>query len=237
LRNPHRLHFAIDPADARNNRLIANSIGLHTWETVNIIHKGANYGYSLREGNEALQHDNHTTKLPADDSIPIQVTDTVTHGTIAPTYPVIQYGHVKGGGDAIGSGFLYNGKLLPALRGKYVFTDISTGHVWYADYREMLAADDGNPATLAAFHEIKIRWDDPHDAPDAGPRLYDTMFPIAEAAYHFRGGRSAHLPGLALISGSGRADAHVAVDGAGELYIFTKTDGTLRGVVAATVDK
>jgi len=237
LRNPHRLHFAIDPADARNNRLIANSIGLHTWETVNIIHKGANYGYSLREGNEALQHDNHTTKLPADDSIPIQVTDTVTHGTIAPTYPVIQYGHVKGGGDAIGSGFLYNGKLLPALRGKYVFTDISTGHVWYADYREMLAADDGNPATLAAFHEIKIRWDDPHDAPDAGPRLYDAMFPIAEAAYHFRGGRSAHLPGLALISGSGRADAHVAVDGAGELYIFTKTDGTLRGVAAATVDK
>ena len=237
LRNPHRLHFAIDPADARNNRLIANSIGLHTWETVNIVHKGANYGYSLREGNEALQRDNHTTKLPADDSIPIQVTDTVTHGTTAPTYPVIEYGHVKGGGDAIGSGFLYNGKLLPALRGKYVFTDISTGHVWYADYGEMLAADDGDPATLAPFHEIKIRWDDPHDAPDAGPRLYDTMFPIAEAAYHVRGGRSAHLPGLALISGSGRADAHVAVDGAGELYIFTKTDGTLRSVAAATVDK
>ena len=39
----------------RNNRLIANSIGLHTWETVNIVHKGANYGYSQREGNEALQ--------------------------------------------------------------------------------------------------------------------------------------------------------------------------------------
>ncbi len=31
FRNPHRLHFAIDPADAKNNRLIANSIGLHTW--------------------------------------------------------------------------------------------------------------------------------------------------------------------------------------------------------------
>src|SRR6476620_11396864 len=29
FRNPHRLHFAIDPADARNNRLVANSIGLH----------------------------------------------------------------------------------------------------------------------------------------------------------------------------------------------------------------
>ena len=230
FRNPHRLHFAIDPADARNNRLIANSIGLHTWETVNIVHKGANYGYSRREGNEALQSDNHTAKLPDADTIPVQVTDTITHGTVTPTYPVIEYGHVKGGGDAIGSGFLYYGRRVPALRGKYVFTDISTGRLWYADYREMLAADDGKPETLAATHEIKVWWDDPHDAPDAGKRLYDTMFPIAEAAYHFRGGKSAHLPGLALVSGAGRADAHVAVDAAGELYIFTKTDGVLRVV-------
>jgi glucose/sorbosone dehydrogenase len=228
FRNPHRLHFAIDPGNPSNDRLIANSIGLHTWETVNIVHKGANYGYSRREGTEALQNDNHTTALPADDMLPVQVTDTTTHGTVVPTYPVIQYGHVRGGGDAIGSGFLYNGKLVPALRGKYVFTDISTGRVWYADYHEMLAADDGKAGTLATAHEIKLWWDDPHDAPDAGKKLYDTMFPIAEAAYHFRGGKSKHLPGLALISGEGRADAHVAVDGAGELYIFTKTDGVLR---------
>ncbi len=161
------------------------------------------------------------------------MTDSITHGTVTPTYPVAQYGHVKGGGDAIGSGFLYNGTLVPALRGKYIFTDISTGRVWWADYREMLAADDGKPETLAAIHEIKLWWDDPHDAPDAGRRLYDTMFPIAEAAYHFRGGKSARLPGIALISGNGRADAHVGIDGAGELYMFTKTDGTLR-VVAGT---
>src|SRR5205085_6809237 len=39
LRNPHRLSWAIDPNNAPNNRLIGNSVGLHTWETVNIIHK------------------------------------------------------------------------------------------------------------------------------------------------------------------------------------------------------
>ena len=130
--------------------------------------------------------------------------------------------------DAIGSGVLYNAKLLPQLRGKYIFTDISTGRVWYADYHEMLAADDGKPETLAAVHEVRVWWDDPHDAPDAGKTLYDTLFPIAEATYHFRGGKSKHLPGVALVSGEGRADAHVAVDAAGELYIFTKTDGMLR---------
>jgi glucose/sorbosone dehydrogenase len=232
FRNPHRLHFAIDPADATNNRLIANSIGLHTWETVNIVHKGANYGYSRREGNETLQADNHTTKLPDADTIPVQVTDTITHGIVTPTYPVIEYGHVKGGGDAIGSGFLYHGTRVPALRGKYIFTDISTGHVWYADYHEMLEADDGKPDTLAPMHEIKLQWSDPRAEADAGRRLYETMFPIAEAAYHARGGKRPHLPGLALVSGEGRADAHVAVDAAGELYIFTKTDGMLRVVAA-----
>src|SRR4029077_16105189 len=63
FRNPHRLHWAIDPASAAHNRLVAHSIGLHTWETVNIVHKGANYGYSPREGNQTLQRDNLTGPL------------------------------------------------------------------------------------------------------------------------------------------------------------------------------
>ena len=62
FRNPHRLHFAIDPADARYNRLVADSVGLHTWETVNIVHKGANYGYSAREGNSTLKADNQPAR-------------------------------------------------------------------------------------------------------------------------------------------------------------------------------
>jgi Glucose / Sorbosone dehydrogenase len=217
LRNPHRLTWA-------DGQLIANSIGLRTWETANIIHRGANYGYSLREGNELLQPDNKTTKLPEVDKIPVMLSDTETRGEIVPTYPVIQYGHVPGGGDAIGSGFLYQGTLIPALRGKYIFTDISTGRIWYADYKEMLAADDGDAKTLAQMHEVKILF--------AG-RVYDTMYPIAEQAYHARGGKDPDLPGRALVSGDGRADAHVAVDAKGELYIFTKTDGTIRQVVGA----
>jgi hypothetical protein len=237
LRNPHRLTWAIDPAAPQNNRLVANSIGLHTWETVNIIHKGANYGYSLREGNETLRAaDNKTGPLPEADRIPVQITDTVAGGTIVPTYPVIQYPHLAGGGDAVGSGFLYRGKLIPPLLGKYVFTDITTGRIWYADYAEMLAADDGKPGTMAAMHEVKLLWKDPNGETAAGPRLFDTMFPIAMAAYHARGGKAATLPGRSLVSGDGRADVHVALDGAGELYIFSKADGMLRAVVDAIVN-
>src|SRR5262249_3176327 len=221
LRNPHRLSWAVDPVNPGNNRLIANSVGLRTWETVNIIHKGANYGYSLREGNELLQADNKTAKLPVIDKIPVQISD-ITNETVVPTYPVIEYGHVPGGGDAIGAGFLYNGKAIPALRGKYIFSDITTGRIWYADYKEMLDADDGKPETLARTYELKLRWNG---------QAYDTIFPIAEIGYHSRGGQDPDLPGRATVSGSGRADARLAMDAAGELYIYTKSDGMIRTII------
>jgi hypothetical protein len=87
----------------------------------------------------------------------------------------------------------------------------------------LVAADDGDPRTMAERHEIKIDWQ---------KQIYDTMFPIAQAAYHARGGKSPILPGRALVSGEGRADANLAVDAAGELYVFTKTDGTIRALIA-----
>jgi hypothetical protein len=234
FRNPHRLNWAIDPDNASNNRLIANSVGLHTWETVNIVHKGGNYGYSQREGNELLKLDNSTAPLPQDDRIPMRVGEEAGGTPVSPIYPVIQYGHDAKGGDAIGSGFVYNGKAIPSLRGKYLFTDITTGRVWYADYKEMLAADDGKPETMAAVHEVKLLWDDPNDSPDAGRKVYDSMFPIAEAGYHARGGKDPHLPGRATVTKGGRADARLSIDAEGELYLYTKSDGMIRAVVEAT---
>jgi hypothetical protein len=167
--------------------------------------------------------------------IQVQITDTLTNGTVVPTYPVIQYGHVTGGGDAVGSGVVYRGRGVPALRGKYIFTDISTGHVWFADYRDMLAADDGNPQTFAAMHEVKLRWTDPRNGHHHGPTVFDTMMPIVRAAYFARGGQLPDLPGRGAVSGVGRADVHVAVDAAGELYILSKSDGMIRAVVGAAV--
>jgi len=223
FRNPHRLHWAIDPDDARNNRLIANSIGMRTWETINIVHEGKNYGYSAREGNATMKLDNLTEPRPAVDRLPTLV-GTSTVGEVAPSYPVVQYPHKPGGGgDAIGSGYLYRGKNIPALRGKYVFTDISTGRLWYVDYQEMLKADDGNPDTMARMHEIQLRWNN---------EVWPSMYPIVQIAYHRRGGKDGDLPGRATVSGAGRADAHVAVDADGELYVFSKSDGMIRAVTA-----
>ncbi len=113
-------------------------------------------------------------------------------------------------------------RRCPALRGKYIFSDLSTGRVWYADWKEMLAADDGNPATMAEMHEVKLFWND---------QVHDTFTSIAQAAYQSRGGKDPDLPGRGTVSGSRRADARFALDAAGELFVYSKTDGMIRQVV------
>jgi mono/diheme cytochrome c family protein len=224
IRNPHRLVWDVDPAQPalssvegpRAPRLFAFNIGLATWETVLIVRKGANYGYSLREGPQTMSL-NGMGPIPQDDTIPIQVSDTTARGTVKPTYPVIQYPHMaENGGDAIAGGFVYRGRKIPALRGKFVFGDISTGRIWYAGLADVLAADDGNPATVAQTYEI-----------DAGLRR------IVEETYRERGGRGEALPGAAAVSGRGRVDFRFAVDNDGEPYILTKSDGMIRKIVGA----
>ena len=225
FRNPHRLNWAIDPDNPANNRLIANSVGLHTWESVYLVRKGGNYGYARREGPELLKPDNTTGPLPARDEIPIQIGEEPTNKTVVPLYPVIAYGHGPTGGDSIGSGFVYHGRAMPALRGKYVFTDLTTGRIWYAAYREMLAADDERPATLAQARELKLRWKQ---------QVYDDMFPVVEAGYKARAGADRRLAHRDDMIKGGRADVRLAVDASGELYLYSKSDGMIRRVVSAS---
>jgi len=217
LRNPHRLAWDVDPARPNAPTLLAFNIGLVSWETVVIVHKGANYGYPLREGTQTMSVANGMGPLPQDDNIPVQVSDTVTRGTVTPTYPVIQYPHNRdSGGDAIANGFIYRGKQVPELRDKLVFGDITTGRIWYANRADVLAADDGNPTTVAPIYEV-----------DAGLRH------LTEETYRTRGGKGEALPGMGAMAGRGRVDFRFAVDNDGELYVLTKSDGMIRKVVGA----
>ena len=234
IRNPARLTWDVDPLNPKDSHLIANVIGLNTWETAIFIHKGANYGYSLREGNEELLvATNKTGPLPADDKIPVRLNATETDGTVVPVYPIIQYPHLKGGGDAISSGYVYRGKAIPALRGKYIFGDISTGGVWYADYKEMLAADAGKAKRPVAMHPMRIRWGKSSETSE----IYSSMSPITELVYHARGGKAKGLPGFGAVAGGGRSDIHFWADSEGELYVISKSDGMIRKVVSASVAK
>jgi mono/diheme cytochrome c family protein/glucose/arabinose dehydrogenase len=223
LRNPHRLIWDVDQtsilnsaeARAKATTLLAFNIGLVTWETVVVIHKGANYGYPLREGTNSMSSTNGTGPIPEDDNIPIQLSDTVARGTVKPTYPVIQYAHSRdAGGDAIANGFVYRGKSIPALKGKLVFGDITTGRIWYANRAEVLAADDGEAMTTAPIYEIDT-----------------SLRPMVEESYRERGGKTPSLPGMGAVAGPGRVDVRFAEDNDGELYLLTKPDGVIRKVV------
>ena len=60
-----------------------------------IIHKGANYGWPLREGTQALMP--HGGRGDSGRRvIPIRISDTVTRGTVTPNYPVLQNPHCRG---------------------------------------------------------------------------------------------------------------------------------------------
>jgi mono/diheme cytochrome c family protein len=214
LRNPHRLVWDVDAAQLREPRLLAFNIGLTAWETVVIVKKGANYGYPLREGPQAMTMEG-MVPVPTDDTIPVQITDTVTRGTVKPEYPVIAYPHTAAsGGDAIAGGFIYRGRTIPALKGTLVFGDITTGRIWYAEMADVLRADDGDATTVARIHEL-----------GSGLRR------LVEETFRARGGQGDALPGAAAVSGRGRVDVRFAEDSAGELYVLTKSDGMIRQVV------
>ncbi len=237
FRNPQRLSWYVDPKDPSKDNLMVGVIGLHTWEMIDLVHKGTNYGYSQRDGYEQLGTDNKTSPLPAVDKIPVEINETETAGTVTPTYPVIVYSHDKASqdsGDAIANGYVYKGKIA-VLRGKFIFGDITTGRIWWANYSDMLAADGkGSPATMAPIHRVKILW----DSPQAGKEPYDSMYPIGDIAYHARGGKSVPegIPGRATISG-GRVDIRFGMDNEDNLYILSKVDGAIREVVGATISQ
>jgi len=213
LRNPHRMIWDVEPGQTTAPTLIAFNIGLTSWESVFIIKKGANYGYPLREGIQAMSPAG-MTPVPADDTIPLQITDTVTRGTMKPTYPVISYPHAAAGGDAIAGGVIYRGRLVPSLAGKLLFGDITTGHLWYAEMADVRRADDGVAATLAPMHEVE-----------------SNIRRLVEETFRARGGKGDTLPGTGVISGRGRVDMRLAQDGDGEIYVLTKSDGMIRSVV------
>lgn len=217
LRNPHRLIWDVDPARPADPRLLAFHIGLVTAETIVVVHEGANYGWPLREGTSTMSPDG-AGPLPADDTIPVMVTDTVTRGTVTPTYPVAQYSHARdgSGGDAIANGFVYTGTEVPLLRDRLIFGDITTGRIWFADIADIRAADDDDPSTVATIHEVRT-----------------DLRALTEEAYRTRGGLGETLPGMGAVVGAGRVDLRFAIDNDGELYLLTKSDGMIRKVVGA----
>ena len=76
---------------------------------------------------------------------------------------------------------------MPELYGKYIFGDITTGRLFYADLADMIAKDDGDRTSLAAVHELQVVFDSPYDNPDQGP-VNRRLFDIVADEYASKGG-------------------------------------------------
>jgi glucose/arabinose dehydrogenase len=104
LRNPWRFSF-----DKASGQLFAGDVGQDNWEEVDVVEKGANYGWRITEGNHCFNPSS----------------GCVVKGI---SMPIFDYSHHEG--ICVIGGYVYNGQQLPALKSKYIFADW-TGPVFY----------------------------------------------------------------------------------------------------------
>jgi glucose/arabinose dehydrogenase len=119
LRNPYRFSFDREGT----HELFLADVGQDMFEEVDVIVKGGDYGWPIREGLHCFDPF-HTTTPPA------------TCPTTGLLDPIAEYDH--GQGIAAVGGFVYRGSRFPELVGKYVFGDFTrdfgpTGKLLYID--------------------------------------------------------------------------------------------------------
>jgi len=103
LRNPWRYSF--DPA----GRLVVGDVGQNRYEEINLVPKGANLGWRLREAEHC-----HAPR----EACP-------SEGLLGPIW---SYG--RDDGISVTGGVVYAGRAVPGLTGQYVFADYGSGRLW-----------------------------------------------------------------------------------------------------------
>ena len=117
FRNPYRMSFDL----GGTRQLFAADVGQARKEEVDIVTRGGNYGWNVKEGTECFNAANSATPLvscPGLDPI-------VGTPLIDPVIEFLNSNQAGGLGVAIIGGHVYRGAALPALTGRYVFGSLS----------------------------------------------------------------------------------------------------------------
>jgi len=107
-RNPYGLTFDSE------GRGVFVDVGQSSYEEVNVLESGGNYGWNVREGHECFQADDCPGETPDGDPL------------IDPVVAYPRGGEPVSGIAAIG-GQVYEGDAIPTLQGTYVFGDWQSG--------------------------------------------------------------------------------------------------------------
>ncbi|MGE0480566.1 MAG: sorbosone dehydrogenase family protein [Phycisphaerae bacterium] len=119
FRNPWR--FSFDRDDDGRERLFVADVGQNSFEEVNLVVAGGNYGWPVREGDRCF---NDGLIAPGDQCASADAVGEPFRN------PIIVYPHSDAAGPVgtgVIGGYVYRGAAIAALRGAYVFGDFSSG--------------------------------------------------------------------------------------------------------------
>jgi glucose/arabinose dehydrogenase len=106
--------MSFDPGG--EHQLFTVDVGQNAYEEVDIIVKGANYGWNRMEGTHCFNPDDPNKHPETCDKTGL-------------TMPIAEYGNLNvvkdGKGLSVTGGYVYRGKAMPQLQGAYVFGDWS----------------------------------------------------------------------------------------------------------------
>ena len=129
LRNVWRMSF-----DRETGDLWAADVGQNKWEEVNLITKGGNYGWNIRESFHKFKEDG-----PAKGDWIDPVIEYAHHAGIEKESRFPGHGY----GVSITGGYVYHGQAIPALRGAYIYGDFTTGLIFAVRQKDGKATEHG----------------------------------------------------------------------------------------------
>ncbi len=103
LRNPWRISF-----DSESGKLWCADVGQNAYEEIDVIEKGANYGWNEMEGLHAYKNGKDSEAFAK---------------------PVLEIAQSTGD-KSITGGFVYRGALAESLLGQYIFADYVSGRIY-----------------------------------------------------------------------------------------------------------
>jgi len=204
-RNPHHLAFSAA------GHLLATDAGRDNIDEINLVQRGNNYGWALREG--AYVHLDEGTLVRGIEALPA---DDATNGFV---YPAVQFGHHGGigasfTGEALGGGYVVeNGSELD---GQFFFIDFpKTGLLFHASLSDiLLAKTTGTPDELTNAQSFiaKVKFDQDNN-PDT-PALDSSLKEIVQSASGY-------------INNNDRVDVRILQGPDGELYLTSKRNNMM----------
>jgi glucose/arabinose dehydrogenase len=112
FRNPYRMSFDM----GGNHELLVGDAGQALFEEIDLVSKGGNYGWNVKEGRACFNAANAST-LPSCPTV-----DNYNNPLIDPVIVVNNSANHQGGrAKAIIGGNVYRGTAIPAYQGKYIF--------------------------------------------------------------------------------------------------------------------